>query len=130
MSSTVTKVSIAVFPECDPSVIYGVFDTLWAAGRFPSTLQDKPGPPLFEVSLVSAKPGPLRLVTGVTIVPQATIADVRSTDVVFVPNVMVSTPASLRALDRRLLNWIKAMHANGAHLYAACGGSLGALSRG
>ena len=27
-------VSIVVFPECDPSIIYGVFDTLWAAGRF------------------------------------------------------------------------------------------------
>ena len=25
-------VSIVVFPECDPSIIYGVFDTLYAAG--------------------------------------------------------------------------------------------------
>jgi transcriptional regulator GlxA family with amidase domain len=124
MTNKRTSVSIAVFPECDPSIIYGVFDTLWAAGRLPNTLQEKAGEPAFEPRLVSADPGPLRLVTGVTIVPQATIADVRSTDVVFVPNVMISTPKSLRALDRRLLTWIGEMYAQGAQLYAACGGSL------
>ena len=26
------QVSLVVFPECDPSIIYGVFDTLWFAG--------------------------------------------------------------------------------------------------
>jgi transcriptional regulator GlxA family with amidase domain len=124
MTSKRTSVSIVVFPECDPSIIYGVFDTLWAAGRLPSTLQEKAGEPLFEPRLVSAAAGPLRLVTGVSIIPQATIAEVRSTDVVFVPNVMVNTPASLRSLDRRLLEWIGKMYAQGAQLYAACGGSL------
>ena len=29
-----------------------------------------------------------------------------------------------RSLDRRLLDWIRRMHAQGAQLYAACGGSL------
>jgi transcriptional regulator GlxA family with amidase domain len=124
MSNRRTNVSIVVFPECDPSIVYGVFDTLWAAGRLPSNLQEKPGEPLFEPRLVSAQAGPLQLVTGVSIIPQATIADVRTTDVVFVPNVMVDTPASLRALDRRLLKWIGEMHSQGAQLYAACGGSL------
>jgi transcriptional regulator GlxA family with amidase domain len=124
MTNKRTSVSIVVFPECDPSIIYGVFDTLWAAGRLPSTLQEKAGEPLFEPQLVSAEAGPLRLVTGVSIIPQATIAEIRSTDVVFVPNVMVDTAASLRALDRRLLKWIEEMYAQGAQLYAACGGSL------
>ena len=36
------RVSIVVFRECDPSIIYGVFDTLWAAGRF---LKASPGKP-------------------------------------------------------------------------------------
>jgi transcriptional regulator GlxA family with amidase domain len=124
MTTKPTSVSVVVFPECDPSIIYGVFDTLWAAGRLPTTLQEKAGEPLFEPRLVSAAAGPLRLVTGVSIIPQATIAEVRSTDVVFVPNVMVNSPACLRALDRRLLQWIGKMYAQGAQLYAACGGSL------
>jgi transcriptional regulator GlxA family with amidase domain len=118
-------VSLVVFPECDPSIIYGVFDTLWAAGTLWNTAKGlPPGEPLFEPRLVGANPGPLQLVTGVSIIPQDTIAEIERTDVVFVPNVMVETMHSLQALDRRLLEWIKRMHEGGAQLYAACGGSL------
>jgi len=125
MSTKPIHVSLVVFPECDPSIIYGVFDTLWAAGRLWNVCKGMPpGQPLFEPRLVSAEPGQLQLVTGVSIVPQDTIADVDRTDVVFVPNIMVETAHCLRSLDRRLLNWIVRMHEQGAHLYAACGGSL------
>lgn len=124
-SGSMTKkpihVSVVVFPECDPSIVYGVFDTLWAAGRFmggPST------EPLFEPRLVGADHGPMQLVTGVRILPQDSVADVVSTDIVFVPNVIVETPAALRALDRKLLEWIKAMSAQGSQIYAACGGAM------
>ena len=125
MAKEPIHVSLVVFPECDPSIIYGVFDTLWAAGKLWNVCKGlPPGRALFEPRLVSAEPGPLKLVTGVSIIPQDTIADVGRTDVVFVPNVMVDTPHSLRSLDRRLLDWIVRMHDKGAQLYAACGGSL------
>jgi transcriptional regulator GlxA family with amidase domain len=118
-------VSLVVFRECDPSILYGVFDTLWAAGTLWSAVKGQgSGEPLFEPRLVAADPGALQLITGVSIIPQDTIAEVARTDVVFVPNVMVESPRSLRALDRRLLEWIKRMHQAGAQLYAACGGSL------
>jgi transcriptional regulator GlxA family with amidase domain len=119
-----TRVSIVVFPECDPSIIYGVFDTLWASGRISEDLQAPPGEPNFEPVLVSTRKGPIELITGVKIIPQATVADIRSTDVVFVPNILVARPADLRALDRRLLDWIMKMHKRGAAVYSACGGSL------
>jgi transcriptional regulator GlxA family with amidase domain len=125
MSRKPIHVSLVVFPECDPSIIYGVFDTLWAAGRLWTSLKGGPeGEALFEPRLVAAGPGPMKLVTGVSIIPQDTIDDVSETDLVFVPNVMVERAESLRRLDRRLLSWIGRMHANGAQLYAACGGSL------
>ena len=119
------QVSLIVFPECDPSIIYGVFDTLWCAGMLWDTVNGMDrSESLFEPCLVAAEPGPLRLCTGVSIIPQATIADITRTDVVFVPNVMINAADGLRALDRRLLDWIARMHDKGAHLYAACGGSL------
>ena len=34
------------------------------------------------------------------------------------------TAQTLRALDRKLLDWIKRMHLSGSQVYAACGGSL------
>jgi transcriptional regulator GlxA family with amidase domain len=128
IKSTISKplhVSLVVFPECDPSIIYGVYDTLWAAGWLWDSLKGQPaGRRLFEPRLVAAQAGPLQLCTGVSILPQDTIADVPRTDIVFVPNVMVETATSLAALDRRLLDWIRRMYGRGAQLYATCGGSL------
>jgi transcriptional regulator GlxA family with amidase domain len=117
------QVSLVVFPECDPSIIYGVFDTLWFAGIEWANGQTR-GEHLFEPRIVTAEPGVMRLCTGVSIVSQAAIAEVAKTDVVFVPNVLVNSANDLRRLDRRLLDWITRMHADGVHIYAACGGSL------
>ena len=118
------RVSIVVFRECDPSIIYGVFDTLWAAGSMWNKMIGLPPEPLFEPRLVAARADPIELVTGVTIVPQDRIADIASTDVVFVPNVLVDTPESIDALDPDLIAWIRDMHAQGAQLLAACGGPI------
>jgi transcriptional regulator GlxA family with amidase domain len=118
-------VSIPVFPECDPSIVYGVFDTLWAAGRVWDNIKggSREGA-MFEPRLIGAEAGPLKLITGVSILPQDTIDQVDKTDVVFVPNVMLSPSRGPDRLDRRLIDWIKRMHLQGAHLYGACGGSL------
>ena len=119
------RVSVVVFPECDPSIIYGMFDTLWAAGRLWNPLVGMgTGQPVFEPRLVSAETGPIRLVTGVSIIAQDTIDDTPSTDIVLVPNVMVTTPADVAALNRRLIDWIGRMHRKDVPVYASCGGSL------
>jgi transcriptional regulator GlxA family with amidase domain len=123
--ATPIHVSLVVFPECDPSIVYGVFDTLWAAGWLWGSIRGAPSDRRpFEPRLVAAETGPLQLCTGVSILAQDTIADVSHTDIVFVPNVMVQTAEDLKSLDRRLLEWIRRMHADGAQVYAACGGSL------
>jgi hypothetical protein len=76
------RVSIPVFRECDPSIIYGVFDTLWAAGKVWDMVQGgAPEGGLFEPRLVGVEPGPLELVTGVSVVPQDTVDDVAATGV-------------------------------------------------
>ena len=119
------RVSIPVFFECDPSIIYGVFDTLWAAGKVWDTVQGGvPEGGLFEPRLVAAQPGPLELITGVSIVPQDTVDSATQTDVVFVPNVIVGLAKGPSVLDRRLIDWIRRMHAQGAQMYGTCGGAL------
>ena len=118
------EVSIVVFRECDPSIIYGVYDTLWAAGTFWNQMTGRPPAPLFRPRLVAATTSPIELATGVTIVPQDAIENVQRTDIVFVPNVLVDSAASIRALDRNLIHWIGRMHSAGAQLLAACGGPI------
>ncbi len=79
------RVSVTVFPESDPSIVFGIFDTLWAAGRgldgmSPEALRNFT---LFEPRLVSARRRPLDLVTGVSIVAQDGADDVEETDFVY-----------------------------------------------
>jgi len=120
-----TKVSIVVFPQSDPSIFYGVFDTLWAAGHLWNEMMGLPArPPLFDIQIVGSQAGPMALFTGVSIVVQAAPQDVAKTDIVFVSNVMLKDSASLRGLDRNLLAWIRGQFEAGAHVYSACGGSL------
>ncbi len=125
MSNTTIRVSVIVFPESDPSMFYGVFDTLWSVGRLWDPMVGRgPGRAIFEPMIVSAEPGPLKLVTGVSIIPQSTIDETLSTDIVFVPNVLVAKPSDVASLDRRLIDWICQQHAAGVPIYAACGGPI------
>lgn len=120
------RVGVAVFPESDPSIVFGVFDTLWAAGHLWDALHGlPPRAPLFAPRLVGRRAGPLELVTGVSVVVQDALDAVADPDVVFVPNVLVTSAAGLRALDRELLGWIRAVFERGeAQIFAACGGPL------
>ena len=125
MNSKPIHVSIVVFPECDPSIIYGVFDTLWAAGALVGQHQGRRPDALFEPRLVAADAGPMQLITGVSIIPQDTIDDVRADrhrlraerDGRIAPRACARSTGGL-------IDWIRRMHAQGAQLYAACGGSL------
>jgi transcriptional regulator GlxA family with amidase domain len=119
------SVSIVAFRECDPSIIYGIYDTLWTAGSLWRSNSNEPvSEVLFTPRIIAADPGPLRLITGVSIVPQYSVDEVEDTDIVIVPNIVVDTPEMLRDLDRRLLDWIRRMHERGALVCATCGGSL------
>jgi transcriptional regulator GlxA family with amidase domain len=119
------RVSIPVFPQCDPSIIYGVFDTLWAAGcRWDSENGILAAEGLFEPRLVGAEPGPIKLITGVSVLAHDTVDQATQTDIVFVPNVMVGLTRGPGVLDRRLIEWIVRMHAKGAQMFGTCGGAL------
>ena len=59
MNKKPIHVSLVVFPECDPSIIYGVFDTLWAAGRdFDADVGRRHA--LFEPRIVGSETGPMQ----------------------------------------------------------------------
>lgn len=118
-------VSLVVFKETDPSVLFGVYDTLWSAGHVWHSLSGVPGgEALFTPRLVAAKNGPMELITGVVVHAHDSIDTVTQTDIVILPNVIASDATALRALDRGVLDWIRRMYECGAEIYSACGGSL------
>jgi transcriptional regulator GlxA family with amidase domain len=118
------QVSIVLFPECDPCIIYGVYDTLYCPGVFLNRMEGREEEPLLRPQLVAATRDPIELFTGVTVLPHVSIDEVERTDVVFVPNVMVYTTECIRNLDRRLVDWIREMHRGGAQVMASCGGPI------
>ncbi len=125
MPTACRRVSIPVFAECEPSLVFGVFDTLWGVGRLWHQLHGSAaGAPLFEPRLVGTAAGQLKLVTGVSISIQEAVAETGDADIVFVPNVLLQSVADIERLDPVLLDWIRRMYERGAFLYAACGGSL------
>ena len=63
--------------------------------------------------------GPMELITGVSIVPQDTIADVEHTDIVFVPNMMAETAESCATSTGACWTGSDACTRQGAQLY--CG---------
>jgi transcriptional regulator GlxA family with amidase domain len=126
MSRRPLRVHVPVFAQCDPSIVFGVYDTLWGVGRLWDMLHGRTPTSdfIFKPRLAGVTAGPLDLVTGVSIVVQDAIDDIDHTDIVFVPNVMVEDEESIRRLDDRLVDWIRRMYEGGASLYAACGGSI------
>lgn len=118
-------VSLVVFKETDPSVLFGVYDTLWSAGHVWHSLSGVPGgEALFMPRLVAAKSGPMELVTGVVVHAHDSVDAVTQTEIVILPNVIANDANALRALDRGVLDWIRRMYECGAEIYSSCGGSL------
>jgi len=119
------RVALVAFPESDPSILYGVFDTLWGAGRLWNMLRgEPPGDPLFEPRIVGAHDGVVELATGVSIVAQEAVDEAGTADIVFIPNIIVTSADGLRALDPKLLAFVRERYEAGAHVYASCGGPL------
>jgi transcriptional regulator GlxA family with amidase domain len=58
------------------------------------------------------------------VLAQDTIDQASETDIVFVPNVIVGLADGPGVLDRRLIDWIRRMHAKGAQMFGTCGGAL------
>ncbi|MFZ5891782.1 MAG: GlxA family transcriptional regulator [Myxococcota bacterium] len=112
-------VSLVAFPDTVASTLYGVYDVMNAfalADLFQNVLR-----PPFQVDIVGEQAGPLVLASGVPIQVQRSIEDVRTTDIVIVPSVVLRGDWQK---DRypRLVAWLRKVHAQGAVLCSACSG--------
>jgi transcriptional regulator GlxA family with amidase domain len=82
--------------------------------------QNVPSAP-FQVEIVGEQPGPLPLASGVSIDVQRSIDEVRATDIVIVPSVVLRG-AWQKQRYPRLVRWLNEMHQQGAVLCSACSG--------
>ena len=73
-----------------------------------------------KTRLVAIKPGPIKTVMGVQVVPDAVIDDVKQLDILIIPGGFTGTIEA--AYDKRVLDWIRAIDKSTVYTGAVCTG--------
>lgn len=119
------EVAVLAFAESTASTIYGMHDIFLGAGRdWDFIAHGRPGPGLMRSRVVASRPGPLTLVNGVCIRPDATLDGCPPPDVVCVPDLMVPPDRPLGAAFHTEAAWIRGCYRRGSTIATACSGAL------
>jgi len=118
-------VALLALPEVTASTLYGMYDLFAAAGRDWGFIVDgAPGEPKIRPQVVSAAREGFRAINGVTITPEATLAECPRADVVCVPELFVAPEEPLAGRFGAEIEWLRRQYADGAILASACSGAL------
>jgi transcriptional regulator GlxA family with amidase domain len=115
-------VSLIALPDAVVSTLSGIFDVMnaFALMGLPKTRVGE-GPP-FHPEIVGEAVGPLTLASGVPINVQRAIAEIKTTDIVIVPSVLLRPEGWEKGRYPGLVKWIRMVHERGAVLCSACSG--------
>jgi transcriptional regulator GlxA family with amidase domain len=115
-------VSLVAIPDAVISTLSGIYDVLngfkllaKADGAFPKE-------PPFRVEIVGESRRPVTLASGLPVKVARSIADVKSTDIIIVPSVLLNGDVWKKGRYPKLVKWLGAMHKRGAVLCSACSG--------
>lgn len=122
MTRARTHVSLVAIPDAVMSTLSGIYDVLSMFPAVSSVDAAVPAEPPFEVEIVSESGRPVTLASGLPIEVRRGIAEVKATDIVIVPSVIVGKGGWRTGRYPALVDWFKAMHDRGAALCSACSG--------
>lgn len=117
-------VSLIAIPDATISSLtglYDVFKTFAILGTFDDAV---PRQSPFEVEIVSPRPNFTVTSSGLPIVTQRQLREVRRTDIIIVPSMLVEGAEWKCGRYHELVLWLKKQHAQGAMLCSACSGVL------
>jgi transcriptional regulator GlxA family with amidase domain len=106
-------------PDAAISTLFGIFDVM---NSFSLMGLAPAGASPFQTEIVGEARGPLVLASGVPVNVQRTIDSIDTTDIVIVPSVVLKQEAWTKGRYPRVVDWLRAMHAQGAVLCSACSG--------
>ena len=111
-------VSLVALPDAVVSTLSGIYDVMNAF-----TLMGLPNPKApFRIEIVGEKTGLLELASGVPIQVQRPVAEIKTTDIVIVPSVLLRPEGWKKGRYPGLVDWIRTMYDGGAVLCSACSG--------
>lgn len=113
-------VSLVAVPDAAVSTLYGLYDVMNAFALLGISGPGAPAP--FRAEIVGEATGALALASGVSVEVQRYVDEVKATDIVIVPSVVLRSSGWATGRHPRLVAWLRAMHERGALLCSACSG--------
>lgn len=121
-SNDTLHVSLVAIPEAMLSTLSGIYDTLRLVGTAAGSDDAVAAKPPFAVEIVGESAGPLHLASGLPLPVERAAADIRQTDIVIVPSLLVPGGAWKTGRYDSLVHWLGEMHRTGATICSACSG--------
>jgi transcriptional regulator GlxA family with amidase domain len=112
-------------PYSSASSLFGLFDTLMAAGRdWEMFVTGESEAPIFDVKLVGQNHGPATCASGFSISPDFTFDNAPQSDLLIVPGMTVSAKERLNKSESRAVEWLADRASSGTRIVSACTGAL------
>lgn len=118
------RVDILAAESCRGAILYGLYDLLTSVGTAWSYITEGAlRPPLTRVRIVARVREPFRCISGVPVMPDATLDEADDAEIVCLPNFRLGEFASPREMLGPEIDWVLRRHQAGARLASACSGS-------
>lgn len=119
------KIDIVATADVSGSSLFGLYDTLKAAGRdWDILVHGAAVAPLFDVRIVGPGPEPFACGSGPLIAADLTYDEAGDADIVIVPGLVLSPVDRIDPAEHPALPWLEAQHRRGARLVSACVGAV------
>jgi transcriptional regulator GlxA family with amidase domain len=116
---------ILALPETAGSALYGMVDVLAATGTLWSELVgEPPGAGLIEPRIIGRTLAPFLCGNAIPVAPQLDLASAGSADLVILPEMWLGPHEDPSGRYPDVVAWVRARHAVGSHIYAACSGTV------
>jgi transcriptional regulator GlxA family with amidase domain len=121
----VKKVAIVAVPETAGSALYGMVDVLSATGWVWETLvRSDARNAAFDVRIVALGHRPFSCGHRIPVQPDHALSDDYWPEIVILPEIWLGPDESVAGRHPGLSEWVRARHADGAWVYAACAGTV------
>lgn len=118
------RVDVLAAESCRGAILYGLYDLLTSVGTAWSYLTEgTPSPPLTRVRIVARTKEPFRCISGVPVMPDATLEEAGDAEIVCLPNFRIGMLTPPRDVLGPEIDWVVRRHSAGARLATACSGS-------
>lgn len=119
------SIQIVTTPQASASSLFGLYDTLTAAGRdWEALVTGEPEAPVFDVKLIGPSIEPFPCGNGLRIVPDVTFEQASECDLIVVPGLNLSPRYRLDPVEHESLPWLKSRKDTSTRIVSACTGAV------